>query len=220
MDPVAFLIDLVWGGSKRPQDGFREGQGDFTLAREHTIRPGLVQGRDLTHISRASKDPDARVELPGQPDDLGTGRHAGGAENEAACPVHPGTLQRLTVARIAIYRRPTGLAQAVYSVPVQLDDHRRNPIVPQQARDRLSNRTVADYDGAVAGVEGERPVGCHSVGRGQMLLRTGHEPAPQALLARRPGCGRLNQPVEERIEGDGDDGGGHDGVGSGIREQT
>src|SRR5262249_3523286 len=104
MDPVAFLIDLVWGCPQCPQDGFREGQGDFPLTRVHAVRPGLVQGRNLTHISRASEDPDGRVQLPGQPDDPGTGRHTSGAENEAASPAYAGTLQRLTVARVAVYR--------------------------------------------------------------------------------------------------------------------
>ena len=43
MNPVAFLIDLVWGGPQRPQNGFCEGQGDFHLTRKHALRPSLVQ---------------------------------------------------------------------------------------------------------------------------------------------------------------------------------
>ena len=146
MDPVTFPIDLVWSGPQRPQHGLRQGQSHFPLTREHALCPGLVESGKIADTGGTGEDPDARVQVTGQPDDLCAGLHTGSAQDEAPGPLDSGPLQRLMVARIAVYRRHTGLAQAVDSVPIQLDDRRRHPIAPEQARDRLSDRAVADHD--------------------------------------------------------------------------
>ena len=59
MDPVTFLIDLVWGGPQRPQNGLRQGQSHFPLTREHALCSGLVESGQIADIRRASEDPDS-----------------------------------------------------------------------------------------------------------------------------------------------------------------
>jgi hypothetical protein len=104
MDPFTFLVNLFGSCPEVTQNGLGYGQGHFSLAREYLFRSGLVQGGKFTHIGGTGEDPDRRVQLPRQPDNLWAGLYASGAENEAAGTGNPGTLQRLAVAGITVYR--------------------------------------------------------------------------------------------------------------------
>ena len=116
----------------------------------------------LGFSSRASRMTSALAEM------------AGSAQDETPGPLDSGTLQSFAVARIAVYRRHAGFTQAVYGVAIQLNDYRCDTVVPKQACNRLSDWAVAYHDSAVVGVEGEHPVGCHSVGEQGRAAAYGH----------------------------------------------
>ena len=63
-------------------------------------------------------------------------------------PLDSGTLQSFAVARIAVYRRHARFTQAVYGVAIQLNDYRKDTVVPKQACNRLSDWAVAYHDSA------------------------------------------------------------------------
>ena len=92
MDPFALLVNLFGSCTEITKNGLGYGQSHFPFAREHSLRPGLAQGGEFTHIGCTGEDPDSRVQLPCQPDDLCAGMDTGGAENKAASAVYPGAL--------------------------------------------------------------------------------------------------------------------------------
>ena len=173
MNPFTLAVNLFRGGPQRTQYHFGHSQSHFALAREDILRPSLVQGRAFTYIGRASEDPDSRVQPPCQANHLGTGVQAGSAENEAASAAHPGTLQGLAVACIAVDRCHAGLAQAAHGVPIQLDDGRLNIVVLEETRDGLADWAVTHHDGSVAGAGRRRPVRDESGFRGNAACACG-----------------------------------------------
>ena len=105
-------------------------------------------------------------------------------------------------------------------LPIQFNDGRLDVVVPEQARDGLSNWTIAHHDGPVAGSAGRHALGGQRGGGGTRRPRTGVEPAPEAWPACSPGFDGIDPSIEEWVEGNGDNGRGHERVDGGICEQA
>src|SRR5262249_38423517 len=93
-------------------------------------------------------------------------------------------------------------------------------VVLEETRDGLADWAVSHHDSSMPGAGRRGPGTAESRFRRKQRMRAGRKPAPQTRSLRDQGCNGINEPVQQRIESDGNDGCGDHGVQGSVREQA
>ena len=150
VDPFSFAVDLLGGGSQLPEQELGHGQGHLALAGEDDIGTRVAECRQLAEIVGTSDDEDRRVELACQADRFGASVHVCAAQHEADRVSGAGLLQSFAMSGVTVNGPNSFDAKLSYSLEVQLDHNRFDPVFDEQTSQGLAHRAVADDDRSVA----------------------------------------------------------------------